>query len=310
VTALGGLGIVTMDDDINLAYQNPSLLNPEMNHRLSVSNSIYVAGINHGYAAYARYHKKWNATLGGGILYRTYGSFDATDQFGQSTGTFSGSEYVVNAGGAYQSNKMSYGTNVKFLYSHLESYSSVGMAMDVAATFNDTASRITAAVVFKNMGVQFKPYTPKNREKIPFEIQVGFSKRLKYLPFRLSVLLHNLQQANIRYDDPSIISSDDVIFQDSTSFKEKKFIGDKIFRHVIVSGEFYFGKSLRARFAYNHLRRKEMSVETARGLVGFSLGAGIRIKQFYIDYSHAFMHQAGGSNHLTIATSLSHFLKK
>src|SRR5882672_9673660 len=55
ITALGDLNITTYDYDVNFAYQNPALLNKQMDGRASFSNAFLNAGILHGYAAYAKY---------------------------------------------------------------------------------------------------------------------------------------------------------------------------------------------------------------------------------------------------------------
>jgi hypothetical protein len=80
---------------------------------------------------------------------------------------------------------------------------------------------------------------------------------------------------------------------------------------LIFGGEFLLGKNenLHLRFGYSHQRRKELSVSNLRSLGGFSFGAGIRIKQFSIDYSLATYHVAGSTKHIGISTNLDRFKK-
>ena len=87
---------------------------------------------------------------------------------------------------------------------------------------------------------------------------------------------------------------------------------DNFFRHIIFSGEFLFGKqeNFRVGVAYNHFRRQDLSVRNFRSLAGFSMGVGLKIKRFRIDYGHGFYHLAGGSNHLSISTNLNQFIKR
>ena len=146
------------------------------------------------------------------------------------------------------------------------------------------------------------------KEHIPFEIQIGVSKRLKYLPLRLSVIMHNLQRWNILYDDPNT-EEDTSIFGDFVTGNNTNPEVDNFFRHFIFNLEFLLGKreTLRLRAGYNHLRKKELSVENFRSLAGFSFGFGIRIKKFQIDYGHSVYHLAGGTNHFGISTNLNEF---
>ncbi|MBK9506424.1 MAG: hypothetical protein IPO03_13765 [Bacteroidetes bacterium] len=90
---------------------------------------------------------------------------------------------------------------------------------------------------------------------------------------------------------------------------EKKYTVDKIAQHLNVAGEFYFGKNVMVRVGYDHMTRKEMSVETRRGLTGFSMGFGMKINKYSIDYGHEFYSLAGGSHHITLAANLNELFK-
>ena len=79
LTALGGYDIAVIDDDLNYGYVNPASWNPLMAGRISFSHSFYPAGIQNGHVAYAHHIDKWDVTMGGGILYRTYGKFGTTN---------------------------------------------------------------------------------------------------------------------------------------------------------------------------------------------------------------------------------------
>ncbi len=308
ISGLGGLNVSTYDQDVTFGYMNPALLNSAMDGAMSVNHAFMPSGVTHGYAAYGKHMGKWNATMGGGIMYRTYGNMTMTDPAGNSIGKFSGSEYAAVWGIGYGTGKLRYGVNAKALYSRLESYSSLGMAADVGMAYVDTAHLFTAGLVLRNIGTQFKPYVDGNFEELPFSIDLGISKRLRYLPLRVSLTLHDLQQFDIRYDDPNAVSEVN-IFSTDTVTEEKNYTVDKIARHLNVAGEFYFGKNVMVRAGYDHMTRKEMSVETRRGLTGFSLGFGMAIKRYRIDYGHEFYSLAGGSHHITIAANLNELVR-
>ncbi len=153
------------------------------------------------------------------------------------------------------------------------------------------------------------PFTNENREQLPFQINFGVSKRLAHLPLRISLTFHDLQTFDIRYDDPNQQENSNIFGADSTT-EEKNYTVDKIAQHLNIAGEFYFGKSVMARVGYDHMKRKQLSISTQRGFTGFSLGFGIKIKKFNIDYAHEFYSLAGGSHMVTIGTNLNMFLKK
>ena len=74
--------------------------------------------------------------------------------------------------------------------------------LDLAGTYHNQRSNTTVAAVIKNAGIQIKPYTNKNREPLPFEIQLGIAQRLKHAPFRLMLNVHHLEKWDLTYIDP------------------------------------------------------------------------------------------------------------
>ncbi|MEM7102531.1 MAG: type IX secretion system protein PorQ [Bacteroidota bacterium] len=309
-TALGGTLISVKDYDAALGFANPALLNPSMHQALTFSTSLHLAGINFGYAGYAHHIDKWNTTVNGGIQYISYGNFTAADLNGQVVGEFKASEFAMAFGGGYQySETLSFGANVKLLYSSLESYNSFGLASDLAVTYADTSSKFSASLVFRNAGFQISHYTEDTREPLPFDVQAAFSKQLKYLPLRFTVTAHNLHRWDIRYDDPNA-EEPTALFGDPTSTESgfSQFV-DNFFRHLIFSGELLLGRNevFQIRFGYNHLRRAELNVDNTRSLAGFSGGFGLKIKRFRIGYGLGMHHLAGGTNHFTISTGLNEF---
>lgn len=311
VTGLGGNLITVRDDDVALAYANPSLLNSEMNGALTFQHSFLFEGIAHGYAGAGHYFKNWDATGHLGIQYLNYGDFNATDEVGNVVGQFDAGETAITLGmGKELYERLSVGANVKVISSSLENYDSWGLVGDIAATFHDTSSRLNVVLVAKNIGTQLSTYREGNNEPIPFEMQIGISKRLRYLPFRFSLIYHNLQRWNLLYDDPN--TADDGIFFDSDQASGGNDFFDNLFRHMIFSGEFLFGKrdNFRVRLAYNHLRKKELSVENIRSLTGFSFGLGFKISKFRLDYGYSFHHLGGRVNHIGISTNFGEFKKR
>ncbi len=302
LTAMGGIQLSIVDEDVNLATQNPALYNPQMHNQLNFGTVAYLADINYGNIGFARYLDSLDLTGGINLQYINYGEFQQTDVSGQIIGTFTGGEYALSVGVGKQKGRWSYGANLKMIYSSIIEYSSLGLTADLGGTYYNPEKEFTASLVFKNIGRQITTYTEENIEPMPFDIQLGVSKRLKHLPFRYSITAHNLHRWDIRYDDPNQ-QEDNSLFGEDTI--EQNYLADKIFRHLIFGGEFYFGKNVRVRVGYNHLRRQELRLQYRGGLTGFSFGAAIRIKRFLIEYGRANYHLADGSHHLTIGVNLN-----
>jgi hypothetical protein len=305
LTALGGHLITVRDDDLSLAWSNPASLSALVNGQISVNHHFYLADINAGYAAYGHHLPHWKTTLHGGLSYLSYGQFDAADPSGQITGSFQAGEYALAIGAGRQLyERLSIGANLKLISSQFESYQSLGLTTDLAAMFHDTARQLNITLVLKNMGTQLSLYRPGNREALPFEMQAGLSKRLKYLPFRLSVIYRYLDRWNITYDDPN--SAEDVFnFGEEVNGGNNSLL-DNFARHLVFSGEFLFGKkeNFRLRVGYNHLRRREMELLNLRSLAGFSAGVGMKINRFRFEFGHAVSHLGAGTNHVSLQFKL------
>lgn len=312
ITALGGNLITVQDDDLALAAVNPATLNKSMHQQLTFNHNIHLAGIGHGYAAYAQYVEKWKATLHAGMQYVTYGEFIAADEFGTINGNFKAGEYAFMLGaGRRIAENYTLGANLKFISSQFEAYNSIGLTADIAAMYHNPEKPFAFTFLLKNIGTQFSTYTEDNREDLPFEIQAGFSQRLRYLPFRVSVIYHNLQRWNITYDDPNSPDEATFFFGEEPSTESDNFFIDNLFRHFIFNGEFLFGKkeNFRLRVGYNHFRRQELSVKNLRSLAGFSFGIGFKVNRFRIEYGQGVYHLGGGMNHFSISTNLQEFKK-
>ena len=312
ITALGGNLITVRDDDANLALGNPAALNERMHQQISVNHSFHVAGISHGYASYAHHLDSIGLTSHIGVQYVTYGDFIETNERGQEIGTFQASEYAINLGAGKQvAERLAVGANLKVITSQMERYSSFGLGMDAAATYFDTSRNFVATMVFRNMGRQLSYFRDGDPEPLPFEIQVGVSKKLRYLPFRFSIVYRHLNRWNILYDDPNAEPSVLFLGEEQSEQSEASLWFDNFFRHFIFNGEFLIGpkENFRLRFGYNHFMRRELSVDNFGSLAGFSFGVGFKVSRFRIDYGYQSFHLGGGLNHFSISTSILEFTK-
>lgn len=313
LTALGGSLITITDDDVSLAASNPALLNDKMHNQLTINHNFAFADISNGYIGYGRKINKWggiNTHIG--ISYVSFGDFTASDEIGNAIGTFSGGETSVAFGASKRLNeRIVVGANLKGVFGNLENYSSTGIGGDLGLYYSKLESNFSAAFVIKNIGTELSAYGTE-KANLPLDIQIGISRKLNHLPFRFTIIAHQLQQWSIRYDDPNNTQNES-IFEDQVSEPSAFNEGvDNFFRHFIFNGEFLLGKTqgLKLRFGYNHLRRKELSLSNFRSLAGFSGGFGLRIKGFNIDYGLGYYHLAGAANHISIRTDLSRFSKK
>jgi len=310
-TALGGGTLTILDGDVGFGMSNPALLNDKMDGDLSLNQNFHFADIKHGFFNYGHQIEKYNITTQVGINYIDYGSFVRADEFGQRQGEFDAGATAINLGaGKLINERMRVGVNLKAISARLESYTSFALAADLGMLYMLPDQRITLGAVIKNIGYPLTAFT-QNRGSLPLDIQIGLSKRFEHLPFRFSIVAHRLDDWNLQYDDQrsqttSILGE---VVSKPSGFSN---FTDNFFKHFIFNGEFLIGQSenFRLRMGYNHLRRKELSVSTFRSLGGFSLGFGLKIKKFRIDYGVGYYHLAGGVNHISISTNLHELRNK
>jgi len=308
MTALGGTQITVRDDDVALAAANPAALNATMDGRLTLNHNFFLSDIQHGYVAYAHHLPKIGFTLQGGVQYMNYGDIKQADEFGNITGQVKASETTFTLGAARPlSDRLSLGLNLRFGVSTLDLYQASMLGADAGLLYSDTSRLFSAAVVLRNAGVQLVTYNDL-REDLPFDVQIGVSKRLRYLPFRMTIIAHHLHDWDIRYDDPNLTTGDVSLFGEESSKKGNAGV-DNFFRHFIFNGEFLLGRNegFRIRLGYNHLRKRELSVNNYRSLAGFSGGVGLKINRFRVDMGSGSYHLAGGVVHFSVGTNLKDF---
>jgi len=312
VTALGGSLITVQDDDLALSSMNPALLNSSMNKQLSINHNFHFAGISNSHVAFAKTLDSLGITLLGSVQSINYGDFDLADDIGNVSGEFSANEVALIIGAGKKINeRISVGANLKFLTSSYESYGSSALGVDIGIHYQKPGSFVSWGLVLKNIGSEFSALVDDKRA-LPFDLQLGYSKKLEHLPFRFSIIGHNLQKWYIRYDDPDFDIQQNLLQEVASSKSAFNRNLDNLFRHLIFNGEFLIGtrEQFRLRFGYNHLRKQELRVSNFRSLAGFSMGFGFNIKKIKIDYGVGYYHLAGASNHLSLKLNMGKIFSK
>jgi hypothetical protein len=304
--ALGGVNVTAGAHDVNMVAANPALLNKEMDHQLSLSYTGYLADIKQSHVAYA-FHTEKYGLWAAGINYLNYGDFVQRDPTGAVEGSFSVNDYTLNLTHARQVEAFTLGATAKVAVSSIAGNQAVGLLVDAGVAFKHPEKDLTVGLAFKNAGYQVKPYDGGERQPMPFDAQLGVSYKPEHMPVRLSLTAHRLYQFDIVYLDPNAPRQLD---ENGNEVKEEKKLGDKIARHFVAGAEFVFSKNFQVRAGYNHLRRRELRLDTASGGAGLSLGAMLRVRKFELNYSSAFFHPSGATHYITVSTDTSTLLKK
>ena len=289
VSSMGGTNVSIVNNNPNMAYYNPGLLNSTMDNNIALDYVNYFAGINYGMAMYARSFEGLG-NFGLGITYLNYGSFIEADIPGTITGSFLSSEYAMSL--IYSrsiDSLLNVGINLKPIISHLENYTSFGFAIDIGASWHSRNELFSTGITLKNIGAQITSYTGESNQPLPFEIQAGISQKLAHAPFRFSLTMRHLEKLDLTHE-----------FITPSTDKSSSDFGENLFRHLLLGVEFIPHKNFYVSGGYNHQRRSELKVESKGGGVGFSWGFGIKTSVIDIEFGRATYHLAGSSNHISI----------
>ena len=87
-----------------------------------------------------------------------------------------------------------YGVNAKFIYSSIADRSSSALALDLGLNYNVPAQEFSVGFAILNAGAQLSSYY-STKEDLPLDFTIGASKKLTYLPLRLSLDFHRLNDS-------------------------------------------------------------------------------------------------------------------
>ena len=277
--AVGGSNISLPDDDIMLALHNPALLANVSDKTLSLSYMSYMSDSKVAGAAFNRmFGERSAAALA--VRYIDYGTFDGYTADNVSTGSFAAKDIELSMLYNYLlSDRWSGGVTGKFIYSKYESYSSLALGVDLGVNYYNPDNEFSFSFVLRSLGGQVKAFEDKH-ESMPFDIQLGLTKRLAHAPLRLSLTLVNLHKW----------SKDDFYNPDGSEDS----VGDILLKHAIFGADLLIGSNFYASLGYNYRIAEELSAEGTKW-DGLSFGAGLTLKKFKIGVSYSKLHVSSGS---------------
>lgn len=274
--AMGG-SFVSITNDPDVIFYNPSALATMEQQQLSLGFFKHLLDINSGHMSFAEEIPGFGY-VGAGIVYINYGDFDRTDELGNITGTFSANELALSLGYASDvGNDVSFGANVKYIYSGIAEASSNAVAIDLGTLWTLPEQRLTVGVSLLNIGTQLDPYF-STREALPLDLKIGGTVQPEHLPLLLNVNFHKLNET-------------------PTDFISK-------FRSFSVGGEFIVSENVRLRFGYNNERRRDLKLGSSGGLAGFSFGGGIIAGMYRFDYALNSYGKIGSLHRISVGLSL------
>lgn len=287
-----------MSRDIALSAHNPAMLREDMHGQLLASFNLFFAGIKNIHAMAGYHHKPWKTNFAGGINYFHYGDAVQTDPSGNVLGSFRANDYTISVSASRQYlERWFYGATIKFIGSNYGMYNSYGLALDFGLNYIDTSNLLQIGFVAKNMGLQLKTYSGTG-EDLPFDLQIGITKRLLHAPLQFSVTAQRLHQFNLLYRDTTFNT-------DNYGDPGNEGFFNKLFQHFVFAVQGYIDNRIELTMGYNVLRQTELSItNTSNGLTGFSFGVGVLLKKMQVRYARSQYQQGVGYNQFGLNVEL------
>lgn len=273
--ALGGCNISIIEDDASLVFGNPALISSVSDKTMNLNFMSYMADTKVASASYIRTIKQ-RATAGASIQYIDYGNIREVDENNVESGTFSAKDISIAGTFGYMlSDYIAGGVTAKMITSHIAGYNSLAMGVDIGINYYNDSTGLSLSAVARNLGGQLKAYDDVY-ESIPFDLQIGVSKKVAKAPFRLSATMVDLTHWNYKFINHFVFGVD-----------------------VILTDNFYVATG------YNPRRSYEMDInnEGSHG-AGWSFGAGLQLDRFKLQLAYAKYHVSASSLLFNLSYSL------
>ena len=277
--ALGGNNITLVEDDESMVFHNPSLLSNVSDKTILINYMNYMAGVNTASAAFNKVIKE-RASVAFSGQYINYGSMKEMNADNIQNGEFSAKDISIAGYFSYLlTDRITGGVAAKFITSYIGEYNSLALGVDLGLNYYHHESELSISLVAKNLGGQVKSYDD-NFERMPMDLQVGISKRLVHTPLRFSATLTDLTHWNYKF-----------------------------IQHLSAGAELILSPQIWIGAGYNFRRAKEMSIENSdheksSNWAGFSLGAGLSLNNFKLNFAYGKYHVSSSSILINIAYTL------
>lgn len=287
-TALGGRNISLIEDDASLIFQNPALLACVSDNSLNLNFMTYMRGSKTGSASFSRIAGE-RGTWGVGVQFVGYGNMKETLETGEELGDVRALDMAISGMYSYSLSERWVGAATgKIIYSKYADYTSCGLAVDLGLNYYDEEHDFSVSAVAANLGGQVKAFG-EDHERLPFNLQLGFTKSLGHAPIRFSVTMVDISRWSSK-------------FYYHVSKKPKG--GSILMNHFCVGVDIIPTKQFYVAAGFNFRRAYEMKAAGSSHAAGLSAGAGLNIKKFKLGLAYAKYHVSAP----TLSVSLSYSL--
>lgn len=204
--------------------------------------------------------------FGIGVRYFNSGSMKKTDALGQEYGTFGVHFIDCTVGKGFFYHDFGIGISLKALYARIDTLYALGVGADVGVLYLFAEPEIQLGLAIKNLGTGVKAYIEET-ETFPYEVNVSAMKYLPFGWFGVDVVKPALMDVGLR-----------------------------------VGGGYSVIPSLEVKASYSTLYSSMQTGSSGLDfLAGITIGFGVNMNAFSIDYSYAPYFDLGGGHRLSLS---------
>ncbi|TNE72685.1 type IX secretion system protein PorQ [bacterium] len=285
LSAIGGKSVSFQQGDLFSTLSNPAYYDSSFHNQAQFVYFNHLADAGMSSLAYG-YAIENIGLLTTHLRYMNYGEFSGYDELGNVVSEFNVYDLALSVSLSREIIKNLFaGSSVNFIRSSIQHFQSHGATLTMGLYYFIPTEDLSLGFTIQDIGTQFDSYNG-TRENIKYQINLGLTKRLKYVPFRFTITAHNLQKWPLEtiYDT------------------KRPDIGTDLLRHLSFGGEFLFSQSFIFRFGLNKFAADEISTNSRLDFSGSSFGLGLRISRFMIDFSRVSYSSLGNQLLLSIST--------
>ncbi len=256
-----------MTNDPHCIFYNPAGIGDIQKRTAAFGYLNHILDIQNFAGAYVMPMR--NGTLGAAVQYTSYGEFERTNELGLEQGTFGASSAVFYLSYAQtRAKRVQIGANLKYIRSELANFSSDAYAVDIGVIYHSSVlGNMDFGGGLFNLGGVISAFD-QTKERLPFNYQVGVSKRLEHLPLRYSLALVGYSEEDLRFR---------------------------------VGGEFMLSTGLFLRLGYDSIGSDQKVGTSGDRFAGVSLGLGLEYRQYKFDYGISSFGEVGSLNRLSLS---------
>lgn len=278
-SALGGDNVSVIDDDEALIFSNPALLSSVSDKTINLNYMNYMSGANTASASFNRIVKE-RASWAVSGQFIDYGKMKEVDENNVQTGEFSAKDIAIAGYFSYMlTNRIAGGIAAKFITSYIADYNSIAVGVDLGINYYDPEREWSLSFVMKNLGGELKAYD-EEYGKMPFDMQIGVSKRFTGTPLRVHATIVDLNHPKY-----------------------------KAINHLVLGVDALIGESIWIGGGYNFRRANEMKINGSDGKdsshgAGLSFGGGLTLSRFKVAATYGKYHVSSSSVVISLGYAL------